>query len=78
MLLPYQKIMIGTKPTELAVILTDEKKSIIWVNDAFLTITGYSLFEVLGKKPGIILQGQNTSKETIELISKSLKKQLSV
>jgi PAS domain S-box-containing protein len=78
MLLPYQKIMIGTKPTELAVILTDEKKSIIWVNDAFLTITGYSLFEVLGKKPGIILQGQNTSKETIELISKSLKKQLPV
>ena len=70
--------MTGTKPAELAVILTDEKKSIIWVNDAFLTITGYSLFEVLGKKPGSILQGQNTSKETIELISKSLKKQLPV
>ena len=68
--------MTGDKPTELAVILTDEKKSIIWVNDAFLTITGYSLFEVLGKKPGSILQGQNTSKETVELISKSLKKQL--
>ena len=33
--------MTGDKPTELAVILTDEKKSIIWVNDAFLTITGY-------------------------------------
>ena len=46
--MPYQKIMTGTKPAELAVILTDEKKSIIWVNDAFLTITGYSLFEVLG------------------------------
>ena len=61
----YQKIMIGTKPAELAVILTDEKKSIILVNDAFLTITGYSLFEVLGKKPGSILQGQNTSKETV-------------
>lgn len=74
----YEKIMTEDKPTELAVILTDEKKSIIWVNDAFLTITGYSLFEVLGKKPGSILQGQNTSKETIELISKSLKKQLPI
>lgn len=70
--------MTEYKPTEVGVILTDENKSIIWVNDAFLSITGYSLFEVLGKKPGSILQGQNTSKETIELISKSLKKQLPV
>lgn len=70
--------MTEYKPNEVAVILTDEKKSIIWVNDAFLNITGYSLFEVLGKKPGSILQGQNTSKETIELISKSLKKHLPV
>jgi PAS domain S-box-containing protein len=78
MLLSYKKNMTEYKPTEVAVILTDEKKSIIWVNDAFLTITGYSLFEVLGKKPGSILQGQNTSKETIELISKALKKQLPI
>lgn len=70
--------MTKYKPTEVAVILTDEKKSIIWVNDAFLTITGYSLFEVLGKNPGSILQGQNTSKETIELLRKSLKKQIPV
>ena len=54
--------MTENKTTEVAVILTDEKKSIIWVNDAFLTISGYSLFEVLGKKPGSILQGKNTSK----------------
>jgi PAS domain S-box-containing protein len=70
--------MTGNNLPEIAVILTDEKKNIIWVNDAFLTITGYSLFEVLGKKPGSILQGQNTSKETIELISKSLKKELPI
>jgi hypothetical protein len=32
--------MTENKSTEVAVILTDEKKSIIWVNDAFLTISG--------------------------------------
>jgi len=62
----------------LPVILLDAKKKIIWVNDAFLNISGYTFFEVLGKSPGIILQGQKTSKETIHLISKSLKKQQSI
>jgi PAS domain S-box-containing protein len=66
------------KQREVAVILTDAEKKIIWVNDAFLYISGYTLFEVLGKGPGDVLQGQNTCKETINLISKSLKKQQAI
>lgn len=70
--------MTGYIQREVAVILTDAEKKIIWVNDAFLSISGYTFYEVLGKSPGNILQGQKTSKETIHLISKSLKKQQSI
>ena len=39
----------------IAVILTDATKKIIWVNDDFTYITGYSISEAMGKKPGELL-----------------------
>ncbi len=56
----------------IAVILTDERKKIIWVNDDFTYITGYSMSEALGKKPGELLQGPNTEKEIVLKIRKGL------
>ncbi len=43
-----------------AVIITDKQGRITWVNKSFTKITGYTMSEVLGKKPGHFLQGQNT------------------
>ncbi len=62
---------------EIAVILTDPAQRIIWVNEEFTQITGYTLSEVLGKKPSI-LQGPNSSRETIKRIRKGLKNQTPV
>lgn len=56
----------------IAVILTDQDKKIIWVNDDFSKITGYTLSESLGKKPGELLQGPNTEKEVVYKMRKSL------
>jgi PAS domain S-box-containing protein len=56
----------------IAVILTDEKKKIIWVNDDFSYITGYSMSEAVGKKPGELLQGPNSEKEIILKMRRSL------
>jgi PAS domain S-box-containing protein len=54
-----------------AVVLTDALRQIIWVNHDFTILTGYSLLEVLGKKPSI-LQGANTSPEDIAIIRQNL------
>lgn len=55
----------------IAVIVTDSNRRILWVNDDFTYITGYTLAEVLGKKPSI-LQGPDSEKEVVRRIRKSL------
>lgn len=62
---------------EIAVILTDAAQRIIWVNEEFTRITGYTLSEVLGKKPSI-LQGPKSSRETIKRIRKGLESKVPV
>lgn len=61
----------------IAVILTDPGKRIIWVNDDFTNITGYQLNEVIGKKPSI-LQGPKTEPEVIQRIQEGLTAQISL
>jgi len=47
---------VATKTTNL-VVLTDIAGKIVWVNQPFEVLTGYTLDEVLGKKPSEMLQG---------------------
>ena len=54
-----------------AVILTDDQRRIRWVNEDFTHITGYTLPEVIGKKPSL-LQGPETEKETVRRMRRSL------
>ncbi len=48
-----------------AVIVTNRSGEIMWVNIGFTNLCGYTLREVIGKKPGPILQGPRTDPETI-------------
>ncbi len=45
-----------------AVIVADIRGRITWVNEGFERITEYTFEEVVGKKPGHILQGPNTDR----------------
>jgi PAS domain S-box-containing protein len=56
-----------------AVIITDKNGAIEWVNAGFTTITGYTLAEVKGKKPGSVLQGPATDQQTVSRIREHLK-----
>lgn len=42
--------------TRNGVVITDAKERIRWVNDGFTRLSGYTLAEAIGKKPGILLQ----------------------
>lgn len=52
----------------IAVILTDAQRRILWVNQSFTRLTGYSLSEVIGKVPGKLLQGPSSERSVIERI----------
>ena len=57
-----------------AILITDSKGYILWVNDSFTRITEYSLDDVIGKKPSEILNGQQTDAKTLLIMSDHLKK----
>jgi len=56
-----------------AVVIADKEGKITWINKSFTEMTGYSLEEAIGKKPGHLLQGPETDKSTVEYLRKQLK-----
>lgn len=51
-----------------SVIVADPTGHILWVNEAFTRITGYSREEAIGKRPGTLLDGADTSVATTTAI----------
>ncbi len=56
-----------------AVIITDESGNTEWVNTSFIDMTGYTLDELVGKKPGEVLQGPETDPKTINYLRSQIK-----
>jgi PAS domain S-box-containing protein len=62
------KLAMIVSRTDNAVILTDASGRVEWVNEAFSRITGYSLEEIQGRKPGELLQGPETDPGTVAYV----------
>lgn len=56
------------------VIIADRDGSVQWANKSFEKMSGYSLQELMGQKPGDILHGPETDKATASYISNQIKK----
>ncbi len=67
-----QRLALVAQHTDNAVILTDAQGRIEWVNDGFTRICEYTLAEVIGKKPGSVLQGPDTDAATAALMRERL------
>jgi PAS domain S-box-containing protein len=67
-----QVLALVAARTDNAVILTDPQGRIEWVNEGFSRLTGYTLAEVRGQKPGALLQGPGTSADTVRHMRESL------
>ena len=68
-----RKLALIASRTDNAVILTDARGLIEWVNEGFTRLTGYTLAEVLSKAPGAFLQGPETDRETTARIGECLR-----
>ena len=55
-----------------SIVVTDIHGRFEWVNNAFQQLTGYSIDEVRGKKPGEVLQGPETDPKTVNLLRDAL------
>ena len=66
------KLTLIASRTRHSVIVTDADCVIEYVNEAFVAMTGFNAEEVIGKKPGALLQGPDTNPETVKLIREKL------
>lgn len=64
----FRLLSLVANETDNSVVITDPDGYIEYVNPGFTRLTGYSLDEVRGKKPGHLLQGKETSPETVKTI----------
>lgn len=55
------------------IIITDKNGDIEWVNKSFERLTGYELRDIVKLRPGMILQGEETSVETVRYLSECVK-----
>lgn len=60
------------KQIDNSAIITDSKGRVTWVNDGFTKLSGFRLEEVIGQKPGAILQGPLTTNDSREAIRAGL------
>jgi PAS domain S-box-containing protein len=68
-----KRLSVVASKTSNAVVITDAKGYIVWVNEGFLKVTEYILTEVIGKKPGALLQGKDTNYDHVLAIREGLK-----
>ncbi len=70
--LRIKTLSLVASTTESIVIITGLDRRIEWVNQSFTNITGYTLEEVIGEKPGALLHGPDTDPATVSAISAAL------
>jgi PAS domain S-box-containing protein len=67
------KLALVAARTHGAVVITDRHARIEWVNEGFERLTGYRVAECVGRKPGELLQGPETSRATLDFIRDKLR-----
>jgi PAS domain S-box-containing protein len=70
-----QKLSLVASRTSNAVIITNAKEEIEWVNESFTKISGYTLEEVQGKLPSSFLQGAGTDQQTLDRVRAKIEAQ---
>ena len=56
-----------------AIVVTDVDGLVEWANKSFKNLSGFTLPEMIGKKPGDVLQGPDTDPKTVAAIRQALK-----
>jgi len=66
-------IRLVAEHTSDVIIVTDVAGRLEWANKQFEWLTGYTVEETAGSKPGDVLQGPDTDPETVATVSRALK-----
>ena len=71
-----EKLALVASKTDNAVIITDAHGHIEWANEGFTRVSGYTLEEVMGRRPGEFLQGPATDPNTRQFMRSQIQQGL--
>jgi methyl-accepting chemotaxis protein len=69
----FSLLSLVANETNNSVVITDKNGLIEYVNPEFIRLTDYSVDEFTDRKPGEILQGKRTDKDTVVRIRENIK-----
>ncbi len=61
-------LALAARVTSFGVTISDADRRLVWVNDSFTRMTGYTAAEVVGKKTSDLIYFSGTSAETVERV----------
>ncbi|TVR49126.1 MAG: PAS domain-containing protein [Puniceicoccaceae bacterium] len=67
-----ERLSIVAEKSTTGVVIADATGRVEWINAAFEKISGYSLDDLRGKKPGDVLQGPDTDRATVRRMSEAV------
>jgi len=70
--LELERLALVAERTTNSVVVTDAHGRVEWVNHGFTALTGYDAEDIFGRKPGQVLQGVGTDRETIAVMRAAL------
>ena len=73
-----RKLSMVASKTNNGVIITNKERVIEWANEGFVRMSGYSLDELIGKRPGTLLQGKGSDPAVIKRMRAKLNAKESV
>lgn len=62
----HERLSFIATHTNNMVLIADTRGKVEWANKAFEEVSGYSLAEIIGKRPGTLLQGKGSQQSAIE------------
>ncbi|HCO60089.1 MAG TPA: hybrid sensor histidine kinase/response regulator [Porticoccaceae bacterium] len=71
-----RQLSLVASHTNNLVIIADRSGRIEWVNSSFENHSGYHLKDIIGRKPGDLLQGPETDPDTIQIMSDAIEQGL--
>lgn len=69
------RLALVAQKTSNAVLICDSKGQIEWANHGFTALTGYTLGEVIGRKPKDFLHGEKTDPAMVQVMGRALREQ---
>jgi diguanylate cyclase (GGDEF)-like protein/PAS domain S-box-containing protein len=70
-----RRLALVAERTNNVVVLSDPQGCIVWANAAFTRVTGYTLHEAVGRRPGALLQFEGTDPAAREMLRAAVRTQ---